>query len=289
MTLKPKTLAVYNRILLELKLKFDAPDLKYLKDTEAVISYIEGLDKSFASKKLYYATLVSVLRDLKIGRTKLMRAAEEIYRAKMVEYNTKLSEIATQQEMTPREVGLWNTWEEILEAYGKLKLSAEANLEDKKIWQEYVLLSLYTLIPPLRSDFSPLRITTTSDTQTDNKLIVDASGITFLLSEYKTSAKYGVQRIALPTELERIVRHWLTLENSGWLFMVKGQPGSESWLSSQVRQIMKRLTGKSSGINILRHSYITYMRRGEAPLIQQNALASAMMHSVGMSQMYRRL
>ena len=92
----PKTLVTYNRLLNELRTKFDAPanDLKFAKKTTEIIAYVESLDKSYASKKLYYAVLVSVLRDLKIGRTKLLRDAEEIYRAKMVEYNNRLSEIA---------------------------------------------------------------------------------------------------------------------------------------------------------------------------------------------------
>ena len=289
MTLSSKTMLVYNRILLELKTKFDAPDLKFAKNTQEVISYIEGLNKSFASRKLYYACLVSVLRDLKIGRTKLLRQAEEIYRAKMVSYNLKLAEIAQQQTMTPREIGLWLEWEEVLEAHQKLKSEAEANLADKKIWLEYVVLSLYVLLPPLRSDWSPVRVSESEDAQPDNKLVVSAEEIVFVLQAYKTSKQYGVQRIAIPTELDVILRHWLSLETSGFLFSLRGLPCSEAWLSGKVRSTLKRMTGKSAGINILRHSYISFRRRGEAPLLQQNSLASAMMHSVGMSQMYRRL
>ena len=287
----PQTLVSYSRIMNELRTKFDEPEngLNFAKQTKEVIAYVEGLNKSYASKKLYYAVLVSVLRDLKVGRTKLIRNAEEIYRAKMVEYNLRLKEIATQQTLSEREIAIWNSWEEILEAYRKLKLQAEANLTDKKIWQDYVILSLYVLLPPTRADWSPVRISTHDDDGKDNKLMVDASGITFILQEYKTAKQYGTQHITIPTGLEAILRHWLTLETSGVLFNVKGKSASESWLSSQVRNIMKRLTGKASGINILRHAYISHVRQGEAPLLQQNALANAMMHSVGMSQIYRRL
>ena len=287
----PKTLVTYNRLLNELRTKFDAPanDLKFAKKTTEIIAYVESLDKSYASKKLYYAVLVSVLRDLKIGRTKLLRDAEEIYRAKMVEYNNRLSEIAQQQSMTPREIAIWNSWEEILEAYTKLKADAEANLTNKKLYQQYVILSLYTLIPPLRCDYSPVRITYTEDAQKDNKIHVDISGATFILHNYKTAKQYGVQRIVFPHALEAILRHWLTLETSGFLFSVKGKPASESWLSSQVRNILQRLTGKATGIAILRHSYITYMRQGEAPVIAQQSLANSMLHSNSMSQLYRRI
>lgn len=286
----PRTIASYQRIISELRTEFSGDDsYNFAKDTKKVISYVEGLDKSYASKKLYYAVLVSVLRDLKVGRTKLLREAEEIYRKKMVEYNLQLKEIAQRQTLSEREIAIWVEWEQVLEAYGKLKLRAEANLTDKKVWQEYAILSLYTLIAPLRSDYSPVRITTPADDGKDNKLVVDENNIVFVLQDYKTVKQYGVQRLTFPIELVGVIRHWLTLETSGWLFYVKGVPGSESWLSSQVRGIMKRLTGKASGINILRHSYISYMRRDEAPVLAQHALAASMMHSNGMSQLYRRL
>ena len=284
-------MATYNRLLNTLRTKFDAPDgdLKFTKRATEIIAYVEGLDKSYASKKLYYAVLVSVLRDLKTGKTKLLRVAEAAYRAKMVEYNTRLGEIAQQQIMSEREIGIWLTWEDVLEAYRKLKVAAEENLQDKKLYRDYVILSLYVLLPPTRADWSPVRITQSDDTQTDNKLVISPTEIVFVLQQYKTAAKYGIQRITIPIELDSILRHWLSLGNTQWLFMVKDHPASESWLSSQVRNIMLRLTGKASGINILRHSYITYMRRGEQPLLQQHSLAAAMQHSVGMSQLYRRL
>jgi hypothetical protein len=287
----PKTLATYNRLLDELRTKFDAPvgDLKFTKQTQEIIAYVEGLDKSYASKKLYYAVLVSVLRDLKTGKTKLLREAETAYRTKMIEYNTRLGEIAQQQEMSEREIGIWVCWEDVLDAHRKLKAAAEGNLQDKKLYKEYVILSLYVLIPPLRSDYSPVRITATEDGQKDNKLVVDSSGVSLVLHDYKTAKQYGVQRLTFPIELENIIRHWLTLETSGFLFSVNGKAASESWLSGQVRNIMLRLTGKASGINILRHSYITYMRRGEQPVIAQNSLAASMLHSNGMSQLYRRI
>jgi len=286
-----KTMATYNRLLNTLRTKFDAPDgdLKFTKRTTEIIAYVEGLDKSYASKKLYYAVLVSVLRDLKTGKTKLLRVAEAAYRAKMVEYNTRLGEIAQQQSMSEREIGIWLTWEDVLEAYRKLRTAAEENPQDKKLYRDYVILSLYTLVPPLRSDYSPVRITATNDEQKDNKLVVDSSGVSFVLHNYKTAKQYGVQRMTFPIELENIIRHWLSLETSGFLFSVNGKAASESWLSGQVRSIMLRLTGKASGINILRHSYITYMRRGEQPVIAQNNLAASMLHSNGMSQLYRRI
>ena len=281
----PKTIALYKKHLDELQTEFDSSGMNFLKNTKDVIAYIEGLSKSYASKKLYYAVLVSTLRDMK-SKTKLLREAEDTYRAKMMEYNSKLAEQAQEQIMSPREEKIWLNWEEILEAYKRLEA---ANLNSKNIYRDYVILSLYILLPPTRADWSPVRIVCPEDLAPSGNQMVVADKITFVLSEYKTSKTHGVQRIELPTGLEAIIRHWLTLETSGWLFSNGDAPATESWLSHRVRAIFKRLTGKAVGINILRHSYISWVRQGEIPIIQQQAMAKAMCHSVSQSVLYRRL
>jgi len=277
---------MYSGILNELKTEFQCEDMKFAKDTQAVITYIENLPKAFASKKLYYAVLTSTIRDLKIGKTKLLRQAEEIYRAKMIEYNEKLSEIAEQQQMSEREEKIWLDWSEVLEAHSKLKEVAEKDIFS---YRDYVILSLYVLLPPVRADWSPVRIVQQEDDQKDNQLVVDISGMVFVLQEYKTAKIHGVKRITIPEPLVSILREWLCRNTESWLFTTRGVPCTSEWLSSRIKAIMKRMTGKSAGINILRHSYITHMRQGEAPVLEQRNLANSMCHSVFQSQLYRRI
>lgn len=281
--LSPQTIASYAAILKELQIEFKCQDLSFTKKTPAVIKYIEGLPKAYATRKLYYAVLVSTLRDLKKGRTKLIREAEEIYRAKMVEYNTKLAEKAAEQTLSERESKIYLEWPDIIRAWENLSKEKDKYLED------YVVLSLYTLLPPLRSDYSPIRLTRTRDEIKDNKLVVDASGMEFILHEYKTAAKYGPHSIKVPPALEDVLHEWLQINTSGWLFIDGASPRSDKWLAKRIITIMKRLTGKGAGINILRHSYITHMRAGEKPILESEKLASSMCHSVGMSHLYRRL
>ena len=286
-----KTLALYKRLLDELKTEFGTPDLSFAKDTQKVISYIEGLDKAPATRKLYYAVLVATLRDLKTGRTKLMRTAEDIYRLKMFSYNDALQAIAERQEMSEREQAIWVNWEDVLSAHQKLKRCVETN-KNPLDYLDYVLLSLYTLVPPIRADWSPVIITTRMEglEPKRNYLVVGEDKVSFVLQDYKTVASGGIRCIELPKSLEDIIRWWLTMETSGYLFSdARNQPRSSEWLSKEVRNMMKRRTGKPAGINILRHSYITHMRAGEAPVIQQRNMANSMCHSVNQSQLYRRI
>jgi len=279
----PRTLASYAALLKELQTNFRVSDLSFAKKTGAVIKYIEGLPKAFATKKLYYAMLVSMLRDLPKGRTKLIRQAEEIYRAKMVEYNTKLSEKAAEQTMSKREKEIYLEWPEILKAWEKLGQEKDKYLED------YVLLSCYVLSPPLRADWSPVRVTSCMADASGNTLVVDPSGMVLVLQEYKTAKQYGRVNITIPPGLEDVIDEWLKINTSGWLFYKYGAPRSEKWLGTRLIAIMERLTGKRAGINIFRHSYITHMRSGEKSLSESAKLASSMCHSIGMSHLYRRL
>ena len=81
------------------------------------------------------------------------------------------------------------------------------------------------------------------------------------------------------------------LKRAGYqvLLAENGRPMNEDLLCKRIKKIFFRETGRGTGINILRHSYITDARRGEKPLKEQKELALAMGHSIGMSQLYRRL
>jgi hypothetical protein len=280
--LSPQTIASYAAILKELQTNFKCQDLSFTKKTPAVIKYIEELPKAYATRKLYYAVLVSTLRDLKKGRTKLIREAEEIYRAKMIEYNTKLAEKAAEQTLSERESKIYLEWPEIIRAWENL------DLQKSEFPEDYALLSCYVLSPPLRADWSPVRVASRMEDTSGNTLVVNASGMVLVLKEYKTATKYGEKCIEIPPALEEVLNDWLKVNTSGWLF-ADGGPRSERWIAKRLVTIMKRLTGKGAGINIFRHSYITHMRAGEKPILESEKLASSMCHSVGMSHLYRRL
>ena len=81
--------------------------------------------------------------------------------------------------------------------------------EDIEILKRYVVLNLYHLIPPLRSDFANLLVD--PDTPFDNKHnYIFLKTKKLVLNEYKTFRKYGQKTIDLPTKLIKIIRDYLT-------------------------------------------------------------------------------
>ena len=283
-----KTIDIYATTIKRLRnaVAPNSSGLDFLMETDKIVEWVEAQDWSINTKKACYIACKSVLRDCNEPRYK---DAEQKYSERMLFYRDQHNEAAVQQLLSPREKELFVTWPKILAAREKFLRGCETFFD----YQDYVIYSLYVLQPPVRLDYTPMRVVATSQEAADisgNCLVADASGFYFLLREYKTAVKYGELKLDVPPVLHAVLEKWLELNPSGWLLGAQGgQPMTEAHLGQQIRNIMKKAVGKSLGINMLRHSYITYQRRGEPTLLQQQEMARRMGHSVGMSQIYRRL
>jgi len=260
--------------------------LTFLSETAKVIEWVESQTWAINTKKAAFIAFKSSLRD---SQDPTLKGAEEAYTARMNFYRDRHNEIAARQLLSPREKELFVTWPTILDAREKFRQGCAT------FWdiQDYVIYCLYTMVPPIRLDYSPLRVVSNGTEAADisgNCLVADASGYYFLLREYKTAHTLGELKLEVGEELKKVLMMWLELNPSGWLLGTRdGEPMKETHLGQQIRVIMKKAVGKSLGVNLLRHSYITYQRRGEKSLIEQNEMARRMGHSVLMSQLYARL
>jgi hypothetical protein len=261
--------------------------LDFLKDTTAVSAWIESLPKAFATKKLYYAVAKTLLRD--VGDADYAEA-EKFYGEKMTSYNDALRHIAENQEMTPREKALWIDWPDV----ELLREKLIKEMMDMDSYQDAVIIGLYSYLPPVRCDYAPLCVYSQEPNDASGNYLVlpEAAGekAYFIFNEFKTAKSLGRQRLTVPTKLRALLNGWRVL-NPGESLLIKknGTAMTEPALSKRVRQIFKKHTDRNTGINILRHSYATWMRRGEPSLKDQKKIAGAMMHSVGMNNLYRRL
>lgn len=284
--LSEKTHRIYEAALLKLKKHFNAPDLSFLSDASGVIAYIESLDASDNTKKIYYITLRRTLKEWS-DKTDAVKQAEEQYKNKMDDYNAKAREIMERQELSDREAALWLDWSEVLKARER----AFETATDIHTYQDAIILSLYSHNVPARLDYSPMQVVAQEQDQLEgNLLVVGPSSMEFVIREYKTAKRYGTQRIPVAKPLKSILRNWLELNPSGWLLCSQdGTPMTEAQLANRIRTIFQRLTGKPIGVNILRHSFVSHLRRAETPFKQQQEIAQAMMHSCSMNTFYRRI
>ena len=279
-----RTKEIYERALNQLRVAFKTPpnDFDFLQNSKEVIEHIEGLEKSVNSKKIYYIAIVSHLKGVKE-----FEAVYPAYKAKMDGYNAAVAKQMAEQQLSPAEQEKFISWPEVVAAREKIRTAAH----DLMTYQDYVLVCLYTLIPPARVDYSPMHVVSEEPTgTTGNYLLVLPDGLTFIMNEYKTAHRYGQARVAVPKALEEVLREWLLLNPSGWLLCnSEGEPLTDIALSRRVIQIFQRHVGKPVGVCMLRHSFVSWVRKDEMPFREQAEIARSMGHSVGMSQMYRRL
>ena len=73
------------------------------------------------------------------------------------------------------------------------------------------------------------------------------------------------------------------------LIGANGLPMQPWELGQTIIKTFEKHSGKSVGVNILRHSYDSWLRRNELTYKQSQTLANQMMHSQSMSHLYRRL
>ena len=250
-----------------------------LSDASRVIKMIEESKYSINTKKLYY----NAIRKLET----LTPEADALYREQMGKHAEKLEAAAQEQTLNEKEKEIFVEWNTILQAREK----AREDAMDVRTWLNYVILSLYTYQPPVRLDYGRMKVVNKHPTDTTyNYLVWDISRPYFLFQEYKTQDKYKSVQVPIHKELIPILQVWLDCNLTDWfLTQENGEPYSENNMSNKIRNLMKQYTGKAAGVSQIRHSYISYMRQGEAPLKQQNEIAKQMLHSVNMSVLYRRI
>ena len=277
------SLRTYTRMVNILRKAFDIPDgeIEFLKDSQKVIDWIEGSKYALNSKKAIYIAIVGTLKsedgyDL------------QPYRDQMDKYNKEVVANYNEQTLSKSEETKYLPWTEILEAVEKARVA----VEDVWTLQEYVVLSLYTLMPPVRLDYGEMKVVPVEpDEPVGNYLVWSAQHKKpyFYFSDYKTFKVYGVMRIKLCPALVKVLEEWLAYPDQYLLVDRSGSPLGAVALGQLIISTFQKHCGKKVGVSMLRHSYISYVRAKELPIKKSDALAHQMMHSPKMSMIYRKL
>jgi hypothetical protein len=253
-------------------------DLEFLKDTGKVIDWIESSKYALNSRKAIYIAIVGTLK------------AQEgydltPYRTKMDSYNKEVTAHYETQQLTAVEEGKYLPWNEILDAVEKARLA----VEDVWTLQEYIILALYTMMPPVRLDYGEMKVVPVEPAEPVGNYLVWSKKPYFYFSDYKTFKVYGVMRIQLKPALVDELEEWLRYPDQYLLVDRSGNPLGAVALGQLIISTFHKHSGKKIGVSMLRHSYISYVRAKELPIKQSDALAHQMMHSPKMSMIYRKL
>jgi len=274
------SLRTYTRMINILRKAFALPEdnIEFLKDTQKVIDWIESSKYAVNSKKAIYIAIVGTLKSVEGYDL-------EPYRSKMDSYNKEVVANYETQTLSKSEETKYLPWTQILDAVEKARVA----VEDVWTLQEYVILALYTLMPPVRLDYGEMKIVPVEPAEPVGNYLVWGKKPYFYFSDYKTFKVYGVMKIQLCTPLVNVLEEWLAYPTQYLLEDRSGGALGAVALGQLIISTFQKHCGKKVGVSMLRHSYISYIRAKELPIKKSDALAHQMMHSPKMSMIYRKI
>jgi len=154
-----------------------------------------------------------------------------------------------------------------------------------------LLMALYTYIPPVRLDFTPMKIVKRKPLKLEDgfNYYVRAKKPYFIFHCYKTHHHYGDKKVLVPVKLQQEIDKAVPQENAYLLQDEAGAPWQETRLSQSMARIFKQFHSMNTGVGMFRHSYATKFHAGQLPLAAIKKTASSMMHGPLQSMSYRFL
>lgn len=186
------------------------------------------------------------------------------------------------QQPTEKQVDAYISWEHLLEFRDMYY--------DEMTPVQRILMALYTYIPPVRLDYTPMQIVSRKPKTLKDGMnyLVQGKKPYFLFHAYKTHATYGDKAVLIPAPLKKELDKYI-VEGQTYLFEDKGEAWTDARLSQNIQRIFKQFHNMNTSATMFRHAYATKFHRGQKPLSELTKTAEAMMHSPMQSMGYRFL
>jgi len=244
---------------------------------DALIKNREEIAKQLAEvqtpmvRKSKISVIITILDDKHNDHSEELDEALKFYRKEMTLDAAKVDKRELSQELSDKQKEHLITQEEVMKVYNQLKAEASPLMKKGTLTrkqfetiQNFVLLSMYVLIPPRRSmDYAVFKIRNfneASDSE-DNYMVNynknKRKGLaSFVFNTYKNSKRLGRQVINdIPKTLEKIIEMWKTYNKSDYLLINnQGKPVSQSKIASWLNDIFG---GRQISTSMLRHIFLT--------------------------------
>jgi hypothetical protein len=291
----------YLRLLVQLNNKNGFTNLLFLRDVKAV----EGKLMSYAisTRKNYVSAICSVL-SLNKGKQ---------YKKLYDEYLDMLDDLRDMAEeergdtkvKTEKEKTNWIDWNDVESKRNALEEKVKEFADNKTITAEqyellqaYLLLCLYTYLPPRRNaDFQKMVVVRQwTEHMPTNQNYLDLYGQRFIFNVYKTAKHHGQQILEIPEEgpLREAIVLYLK-HNPGYKssknksvefpFLLK-HDGTPMTSVNAITRILNRIFGKRVGVSMLRHSYLSKKYGKVMEDMEEDGMAMA--HSSNIQKSYIR-
>ena len=233
-----------------------------IENKDVILKHILGLNIS--NRKKTISALVGVL----LGEN-CPELLNEL-RLQLYKDIKEVEEDADSQLLTPTQEANYIPWDKVLEVYHELERICKPLWKKELVgWdrrsfetlQDYVLLSLYVLMPPRRSeDYCAFKIKNFDDKTVkskDNYMVIPKNKkklATFVFNKYKNASRLGQQVIEIPNSLKKIILQWNEINKADYLIVnSRGNPVGQQGMTKMLNRILAE--GVSS--TMLRHSFMT--------------------------------
>jgi hypothetical protein len=283
--------------------KKEFTNLDFLKNEEKVQESISDL--KISTQKNYLASIIVALDALNTKD----KYTEELasYRGYLEVVQEEYKKNENSGEKSDSQQKNWATIKELQ----KVLLKYKNDISERDLWnkekltpkqfdliQKWVIGNLYIgdpENPPTRLDFAPMDVISETDfnklheddKDLNNYLVVKSRNNKFFhFGEYKTSKKYGNNKVVLGKKLNSVMNIWLRHNDSDSLLVnSKGLPQTANGLSKYLNKVFSP-SGKNISVNMLRHIFISE----KYPNInnEKEADAKKMGHSVAVQSTYSK-
>jgi|688.fasta_scaffold05342_2 hypothetical protein len=166
----------------------------------------------------------------------------------------------------------------------------QKRLELEKGSIERLLISMYVLISPVRSDYHSTQIVYPGDNiNYPNYLLIDGGSSRLVIADFKTSKIYGqIMHEKLPKELHDEIILSLQKQPREFLFVnARNQPFTRDTFSKWSSRILEKLFGVVTTLTTIRHLYISSLDFNKMSTKQLEQISKQMGHSLAMQSQYR--
>lgn len=285
------TANAYVRALYVLNDKKPFKTLTFLKKTDKIDEMINKYAES--TIKSIYASIVSVLSLFK--DTSTYKKIYQYYHDKMMGKVQEAKSVDTSEKTTTQKDN-WIEWSEVQKIEQDLEDAVDDFIKRKVIdatqydkLLRFLVLSLYTQIQPRRNlDYLDMIVVKEDpqDKVQHNYLVLEKTRPShFIFNRFKTSKKYGSQKIDIPEKLGAVIKTYLKFhplrKQKEYPFLVS-HDGTPLTAVNSITRLLNRIFGKRVGSSMLRHIFLS----NKYDIKEMEKDAEAMGHSVEEQKKY---
>jgi len=207
-------------------------------------------------------------------KTLLILTGLSEYREDMLAFAKEVNDTYKTQKMTDKQREHRISFDEVKEKVEKLLTGLKAH-KTMQGFEQYLAAAFSSgyYAPPRRSEFANVRINN-YDRRVDNYLAKNK----IVFNSYKTSKRYGQQVYEIPPEVLPILKQYLKLNKTDFLFPKR--EGQSCLSNVDYNRLLQKVFGKSISVDELRSIYLSEKYKNVPSIQDMEATANAMGHSV---------